>query len=343
MTSGIPSGSEDPGTTPSGTEANHETGSPNRVRLIVREAASFLVALFLISVITFVATSAIGIDVARKVLGRQVTEEQLQAFRDEYRLDEPLALRYSTWLGDFVSGDWGRSPLTKRDVRQDVTPRLWYTISLAAATLLLALPTSLAIGLAVAKRPDTHVDLLSSIGLVVIAAIPWFVIGIVLIYLFGVQLRWLPVDSSGLSFGDATDKVKAYVLPSLTLAITLVPHFVRMIRTAVRSALAAPYTRSALLLGLSTRTITWKYLLSNASGPIVNVIALEIIWLLGGVIVVENVFGFPGVGQLLVEAIRSGDLITVQAISVISGALFLLVNLLADLLVLRLNPRLRSA
>jgi peptide/nickel transport system permease protein len=343
VTDRLPDDGNGPGTSPADIGVDHGLRRPSRLRLIVREAASFLAALTLISVITFVATSAIGIDVARSVLGRQVTEEQLQAFRDEYRLDEPLVLRYVSWLGDFVTGDWGRSPLTQRFVRDDVAPRLWYTISLAAVTLLLALPVSLAIGLAVAKRPDTRFDLLSTIGLVVVAATPWFVIGILLVYLFGVYLGLLPVDSSGLSFGDSFDTVKAYILPSLTLALTLIPHFVRMIRTAVRSALAAPYTRSALLLGLDRRTITWKYLLSNASGPIVNVIALEIIWLLGGVIVVENVFGFPGVGQLLVEAIRSGDLITVQAISVLTGALFLLVNLSADLLVLRLNPRLRAA
>ena len=326
----------------SGGVTNEQTGR-SRSYEAMRRGASFVVALLLISIITFVATSAIGIDVARKVLGRQVTEEQLQTFRVEYGLNDPLALRYVNWLGDFVTGDWGRSPLTKRLVREDVAPRLWYTIGLALTTLVVALPVSLMIGVAVAKRPDTQIDLFSSIGLVVVAAVPWFVIGILLIYALAVLVPWLPVDSSGLSFGSAADKVKAFVLPSLTLALTLIPHFVRMIRTAVRSALAAPYTRAALLLGLDRRTITWKYLLANASAPIVNVIALEIIWLLGGVIVVENVFGFPGVGQLLVEAIRSGDLITVQAISVITGALFLLVNLVADLIVLRLNPQLRSA
>jgi peptide/nickel transport system permease protein len=317
--------------------------SRSRSQEVLRQGTSFVIALFLISIITFVATSAIGIDVARSVLGRQVTEEQLQAFRDEYHLDDPIAVRYVTWLGDFVTGDWGRSPLTQRLVREDVVPRLGYTLTLSLATLALALPVSFAVGLAVARRPDSRTDLFSSIGLVVIAATPWFVIGILLIFVFSVHLRLLPVDSSALSFGDWPDKVRAFVLPSVTLAITLVPHFVRMIRTAVRSALAAPYTRAAVLLGLHRRTITWKYLLANASAPIINVIALEVIWLLGGVIVVEDVFGFPGVGQLLVEAIRSGDLITVQAIAVITGALFLTVNLVADLIVLRLNPRLRGA
>jgi peptide/nickel transport system permease protein len=175
-----------------------------------------------------------------------------------------------------------------------------------------------------------------------LAAIPVFVIGIVLIYVFSVQLGWTPVDSSGLAFGTWSGKAAAFILPTVTLVLSLLPHISRLTQVSVRETMTTPYARAAVLRGLSRRTITYRHLMPNAAGPIVNVVALDLIWLVGGVIVVENVFGFPGLGTLLVQSIASGDLLVVQAVAMVMGALFIAIGVAADILVTVFNPRLRN-
>jgi len=197
------------------------------------------------------------------------------------------------------------------------------------------------IGVWLAKRPRTRRDLHSSIATVALAAMPIYGIGIVLILVFAVKLGWAPVDSTGMTFGDTREKIEAYILPTATIVLSLLPHFIRMTRAAVRETLTAPYAQAAVLRGLPRRTVTWKHLMPNAAAPIVNVVALEIMWLVGGVIIVEDVFGFPGLGALFVDAIQAGDLISVQAIAMLTGAMFITISLVADLIVLALNPRLR--
>jgi peptide/nickel transport system permease protein len=306
-----------------------------------QHVAPRIITLVLISITTFAATDALGIDVARKALGREVSPGQLAAFRKAHGLDKPLVTRYVRWLEHFVSGDWGTSPLTGRLVRSDVAPAFTYTAILAVAALIVAVPLSLALGVYTAKRPHTRRDAVFSVGTIGLASAPIYVIGILLILVFGVKLQWAPVDSTAISFGSLRGKIEAYILPTLTVALSLVPHFSRMTRTAVRETVPASYVRAAVLRGLPRKTITTRYLLPNAAAPIINVVAIETIWLLGGVIIVENVFGLRGIGQLLVAAIGSGDLISVQAIAMLTGVLFITISLAADLLVLVFNPRLR--
>lgn len=301
-----------------------------------------LATLFALSVVTFVAMDALGIDAARQALGRNVTEEQLESFREQHGLNRPLPVRYLDWLGHFVRGDWGQSALTGRPIRDDVAIRLGYTVLLSAAALAIAIPLSLLLGVYTAKRVRSLRDLTLSIGSIVLATMPIFVVGIVLILVFGVHLGWLPVDSTALSFGTRTEKVKAFVLPAVTLALAIAPHVTRMTRAALRETLAAPYAQAAVLRGLPTRLVTWRHLMPNAAAPIVNVVALNMMWLLGGVIIVEDVFAFPGLGQILLYYIRVGDLPSVQAIAMVTGAMFIAITLAADLLVVAWNPRLRA-
>jgi peptide/nickel transport system permease protein len=317
------------------------TARTRAVSIARRYLAPRLLTLLAISLITFAATDALGIDVARKALGREVTPAQLHDFNVEHGLNRPLPVRYVAWLGNFVQGDWGTSPLTGEPIRQTITPRFDHTLILSIASLLLSLPISLVIGVWLAKRPRTKRDLYSSIASVALASIPVFGIGIVLVLAIGVKLGWAPVDSTAITFGSTRQQIEAYILPTATLVLSLLPHFIRMTRAAVRETLTAPYAQAAVLRGLPRRTVTWRHLLPNAAAPIVNVVALEIMWLVGGVIIVENVFGFPGLGALLVDAIQSGDLISVQAISMLTGAMFITISLVADLIVLALNPRLR--
>ncbi len=302
-----------------------------------------LATLFVLSMLVFIATDALGIDAARGALGRNVTEEQLQSFRVQHGLDRSLPVRYADWLSGFVRGDFGNSLVTDAPVRDELGTRLGYTLLLSLCALALAIPLSLMLGVYAAKRPGTLRDLSLSTGSIVLATGPIFVVGIVLILAFGVYLEWLPVDSTALSFGTTTEKIQAFVLPAATLALAIIPHVTRMTRAAVRETLATPYAQAAVLRGLPKRLVTWRYLLPNAAAPIVNVIALNIMWLLGGVIIVEDVFAFPGLGQILLADIRVGDMIGVQAIAMVIGAMFLAITLITDLLVVFFNPRLRGA
>jgi peptide/nickel transport system permease protein len=315
-----------------------------RLESVARQLGAALLTLFVISIVTFAATNVKSpIDVARNALGRETSEAQLQAYVKEHGLDEPVYVRYGNWLGDFVRGDWGVSPVTNRNVREDVMPRLEKTLILSLVSLLVALPISVLLGVYMARRGGSWQDLSILIGTVVFAAMPEFVVGIALIMVFAVTLGWFPVDSTALAFGTMGEKAEAYILPALTLVIAMVPYIARIARGAAREALAAPYTQAALLRGLPRRTVIWDHSMRNAAVPLVNAVAINLVYLLSGVIVVENVFAFPGIGQALVEAIRQGDVLTVQAIALVMGAMFIAISFLADLLVVYFNPRLKAA
>ncbi len=315
-----------------------------RLTTVARTLGVAVVTLWVISLVTFAAVNVRPpIDVARNVLGREATPAALEAYVESRGLDRPAYQRYASWLGDFVQGDWGESPVTNRPVRDDVLPRLQFTLLLAVISLVIALPLSVALGVFMAKRSGKASDLSLLIGTVVLAAMPEFVIGIGLIMLFGVALGWFPVDSTALSFGTLGEQAMAFVLPTLTLVLAMLPHISRIGRAAAREALAAPYVAAALLRGLSKRRVTWDHAMRNAAVPLVNAVAINVVYLLAGVIVVENVFAFPGVGQLFVQAIGAGDTITVLAIAVVMGAMFIAISLIADLLVVYFNPRLKGS
>jgi peptide/nickel transport system permease protein len=312
--------------------------------VIVRQLALALLTLFLISIITFGATSVrTSEDIARQQLGVEVTREQLEAFKEEHGLDEPFYSRYADWLSGFARGDWGTSFVTSEPVKTDVLPRLIRTAILSVVALLVALVIAIPLGVYTARNFHRWPDILFLVASVIVAALPEFVVGIALLYLFAVQVDWLPVDSAtALTFASSfRDQVKAYVLPALTLVIAMVPYLARIGRASAREALVAPYTQAALLRGLSRRVVIWDHAMRNAAVPLVNAVALNVIYLLGGVIVVENVFAFPGLGQGLVQAISTADTVTVLAITMLIGAMFVSVSLVADFLVAYLNPRLR--
>ena len=316
-----------------------------RLTTIAKQLASAVLTLLVISIVTFAATNVRAPEeVARNALGRETTEAQLRAYVKKHGLDKPVHVRYVSWLGDFVRGDWGTSAVTTRPVRDDVIPRFEKTLILSLVSLLVSLPIAVAIAVYMARRAGSAQDFTLLIGTVVVAALPEFVVGIGLLMLFAVTLGWLPVDSTGLEFAATfREQAEAYVLPAATLVIAMVPYIVRIGRAAAREAFAAPYVQAALLRGLSRRTITWDHAMRNAAVPLVNAVAINIVYLLSGVIVVENVFAFPGIGQLLVQAIGAGDTITVQAIALVMGAMFILISLAADVLVVYFNPRLKPA
>lgn len=298
--------------------------------------------LLVISIVTFLATVVIPNDPARIALGRQATPEQLQQYSEQQGLDRPPVQRYVEWLGDFVTGDWGTSTRNRREVKSDVLPRLWRSMTVAIVAMLIAVPLAFLIGTWLGRRAGTKSDVSSSMGLLLLNSLPEFVIALLMLLVFAVWLGILPVASSGAVFATGWPQIEAYILPILTLVVVVTPYMARMVRVQVRDALGQGWVRSAVLRGVGKRRLTWRHIVPNASVPVVNVIALNIAELLGGLVVVEVVFAFPGLGQLLVDSVLGSDIPTVQAIAIISGIAFVIVNAASDLAIAALNPRLRS-
>jgi peptide/nickel transport system permease protein len=313
-----------------------------RLRALAGPLLLALASLLLISFITFVGTAKSGREVAIAALGRDVSEAQLEQYADARGLNDPVVTRYTRWLGDFVQGDWGVSAVTARPVRPDVMPRFERTLLLAVITVIIATPLSLLLGVYMARRAGSLSDLTLSVGTVVVTGLPEFVIGMTLLLIFGVILGWFPVDGTAFAFGSLAEQMHSLVLPVITMVIAFVPYTARLTRAAAQEALSSPSTQAAMLRGLPRRTVLWDHAMRSAAPPILNALALNAIWLVSGVIVVESVFGIPGIGAQLVESIAQGDSETVQAIAVLLGALFIGINLIADLAVVYANPKLRA-
>src|SRR5919201_185540 len=317
-----------------------------RVRTIARQVGSALLTLLLISIVTFGMMSVRGpSQIAHEKFGNQITPAQIDAFAHKYHLDRTVVERYGTWLWHFVHWNMGTSFVTDVAVSDNVIPRFERTLILSLVALFVSLPISIAIGVFQARRLGSWSDLSLLSGSVVVAALPEFVVGIGLLFLFGVELGWLPVDSAtALTFASSfTDQAKAYLLPAATLALAIIPYVARIARGSVREALGAPYTQAAVLRGLSPQRVIWDHAMRNAGVPLVNEVVLNIVYLLSGVIVVEWVFAFHGIGQGFVQATSTSDAFNVEAIALLMGAMFIVVSLLCDVVVAYLNPRLKAA
>ncbi len=317
-----------------------------RLRTITKQLAAGLLTLFLISIVAFGMMSVRSpSEIAHEKFGNQITNAQVQAFSRQYGLNKPVSVRYVKWLWHFVRGDMGTSYVTDTTVSSNVIPRFERTLILSVVSLLVALPLSILIGVFQARRLGSMADLSLLSGSVIVAALPEFVVGIGLLFLFGVELGWLPVDSAtALTFASSfADEAKAYVLPAATLVLAMVPYIARIARGTLREALGTPYIQAAVLRGLSRRTVIWDHAMRNAGVPLVNAVAVNIVYLLSGVIVVEWVFAFPGMGQGIVQATSTSDAFNVEAMALLLGAMFIAVSLAADFLVAALNPRLKAA
>jgi len=313
-----------------------------RARALVGQLAFAVVTIVFISLVIFLAVNLdqSPTDVALQAIGRGASRSALSAYVASHHLADPVLARYVRWLRDFVSGNWGVSAVTRAAVRPAVAPRLLRTFLLAAVSMAIALPISLALGVALARRYGGRTDTAVNLLLVVVSAMPEFVVGIVVLLVLSVWLGVLPPNSTALTFGGLGAKVQAFVMPTLTLVLVSIPYMTRVTRVAAREALLSGYARAATLRGVSRRAVTWRHAMRNAAVPIANAVALNFIYLLGGVIVVENLFGFPGAGEALVQAIGNGDVITVEAIGLVMAVAFVGVSVITDLLVTYFNPKL---
>ncbi|MEM6429530.1 MAG: ABC transporter permease [Deinococcota bacterium] len=310
-------------------------------RYIVRRLGFLLLTLLLTSIIIFTVTQLLPGDIARIILGREASDTAIAALRAELGLDRPAPIQYITWLGGFIVGDWGESYGTGQAIRPLVLERLGNSLMLAAVTLVIAVPISVALGVVAGLREDSFLDHTISIGSLSVVGLPEFVTGLLLIQLFAFRLRLLPANSSietGASFMEALPML---ILPALTATLVLLAYVTRLTRASVIEELRKPYVRTAALKGIPRGRVIRHHVLRNALLPTVTVLAISVGWLISGLIVVENVFNYPGFGRLLTFAIDRRDVPLLQAISLVTVFGFATANLAADLLYAYLNPRIR--
>jgi peptide/nickel transport system permease protein len=311
------------------------------LRLIAQRLALGIGTLFVVSVLIFAGTQLLPGDVAQAILGQSATPEAVAAIRKDLNLDRPAIVRYGEWLGHSLEGELGTSLANREPITQMISGRLGNTLFLAAAAALVAVPVAILLGLVAARFRETWLD--KTISIVTLSAIsmPEFFIGYILIFIFAVKLLWAPSIASvyeGMGLGE---KLGAVALPVATLALVVIAHMMRMTRAAVINVMASPYIEMAELKGVSRSRIIFRHALPNALSPIINVVVLNLAYLVVGVVVVEVVFVYPGMGQLMVDAVAKRDVPVVQACGLIFAATYVLLNLTADILSIVANPRLR--
>ena len=311
-------------------------------RIIVNRIALGILTLLAVSVLIFGATEVLPGDVASAVLGQGATPETLAVFRKELGLDRPATDRYMEWFSGAIHGDLGVSMTNKRVIVEEMTPRFLNTMFLAMFAAAIAVPLAVGLGIVSAINEGKWVDRTSNVLSLMTISIPEFFIAYVLILVFAVQLDWFP--SLATVFPEMTlwDRLYATALPAVTLTLLVTAHMLRMTRASVLSVMSQPYIEMAFLKGLSRPRVIIRHALPNAAAPIIAVVALNLAYLIVGVVVIEVVFVYPGIGQLMVDAVSKRDIPVVQACGLIFATTFVTLNTVADLLAILVNPRLRS-
>jgi peptide/nickel transport system permease protein len=300
-----------------------------------------LLTLVAVSVLIFAATEILPGDVASAVLGQGATPETLAAFRLELGLDRPAYLRYLDWAGGVLQGDLGKSLTNKRDIVRTLGPRFENTLFLAGFAAIIAVPLSVGLGILAAINEGKWIDKVSNIVSLAFISVPEFFIAYVLILVFAVKLAWFPSLATvyaSMSFGQS---LYVAALPAVTLTMLVAAHMLRMTRSSVLSIMSQPYIEMAFLKGLPRSRVIVHHALPNAAAPIIAVIALNLAYLIVGVVVIEVVFVYPGVGQYMVDGVSKRDLPVVQACGLVFASAFIILNTFADVLSILVNPRLR--
>jgi peptide/nickel transport system permease protein len=311
------------------------------VRLILERIALGIVTLFAVSLLIFVGTEILPGDVAEAVLGQGATPETVKNLRHLLKLDLPAHLRYLDWLGALLQGDLGTSLTTKKPIIEMISTRLGNTLFLAGTAALIAVPLAIILGLIAARFRDSWIDKSISISTLATISMPEFFVGYVLIFLFAVKLRWFPSLAKISPSMPLGDKLFLIALPCATLTLVVVAHMMRMTRAAIISVMSSPYVEMAELKGATrSRIIVW-HALPNALSPIITVVILNLAYLVVGVVVVEVVFVYPGIGQLMVDHVSKRDVPVVQACGLVFAGTYTLLNMIADILSTIANPRLR--
>lgn len=300
-----------------------------------------MITLLTVSALVFGGTEILPGDVATAILGQSVTPEAVEAIRKALRLHDSAIVRYGRWLARFAQGDLGTSLANGRSIAEQLAFRLPNTLFLATVAAGVAVPLSIGLGLLAAISASSPFDRAVNVATLITISVPEFFIGYVLILVLAVQLGWLPSLSSISPDMSLVDRLRATALPAATLIMVVVAHMMRLTRAAILGVMSSPFVEMAVLKGLPKWRIVVQHALPNAIAPIVNVVALNLAYLVVGVVVVEVVFVYPGMGQLMVDAVSLRDVPVVQACGLIFAGTYVALNMLADLLAILSNPRLR--
>ena len=316
--------------------------NPQVLTLILGRIGVAVVTLLIVSLIVFAATEMLPGDVVQILLGQAATPEAVAGLREAMNLDQPAFLRFLGWLGGLAQGDLGHSYANRMAVAELIGGRLVNTLKLAALTAAFSVPVALSLGIVTAIWRGSLFDRLVSGVLVAVISVPEFLVATLAVLIFAVWLGWLPA----LSFGGDTSSIwavlRAYAMPVITLSFVVSAQMIRMTRAAVIETLKSPYVEMALLKGASRARIVLRHALPNAIGPIVNAMALSLSYLLGGVIIVETIFNYPGIAKLMVDAVATRDLPLIQGCAMIFCLGYLLLITIADVVAILANPRLRQ-
>ncbi len=322
--------------------ASTRSGMKAALMLTAKRFASSLLTLLLVSVTIFVIAQLLPGDAAQEALGQSATAEQVAALRHEMGLDRPAYVRYADWLGGMVNGDPGQSMVANMPVAEVISSRLPNSLLLAALTALVAVPVALAIGIGSAMNRGGRIDRALNIATLSMVAVPEFLVATIAVLIFSVKLRWLPsiaLVSDDMTWGEYLPGV---AMPILTLSVVVIAQMARMTRAAVIDQMDRPYVEMAVLKGVAPVQVVLKHIMPNAIAPIVNAMALSLSYLLGGAVIVETIFNYPGLASLMVNAVTSRDMPLLQACAMIFCAAYLLLMLIADVTAILANPRLRA-
>jgi len=309
--------------------------------LVLARLAIALVTAIIVSFVVFFATAMLPGDTATILLGQAATPEAVEGLRKAMHLDDPAIFRFLRWLAGVLHGDLGVSYANNLPVSQLIGGRLVNTLKLAGLTASISVPLALTLGITAAMLRNTLYDRCLTIATIGIVSVPEFMIATLAVLLFAVYLNWLPAVSFTSEIRTAYDFARAYAMPVVTLTIVISAQMIRMSRAAVIETLNTPYVEMALLKGASRGRLVLRHALPNALGPIVNAVALSLSYLLGGVIIVETVFNYPGIAKLMVDAVSTRDLPLIQSCAIIFCFGYLLLTTTADIIAILSNPRLR--
>jgi len=309
--------------------------------MVIRRIAIGFATLWVVSVLVFAGTEILPGDVAQILLGQSATPEALAALRAELGLDQPAYARYFEWLVGMVTGDLGISKAGGATIASLIDFRLANTLFLGGIVAAISVPLAVTLGLLAAMYPGTMLDRALTFGTMSLVAVPEFLIATFLVLIFAVKLRWLPsiaYMSGGETFWEL---MRALAMPILTLTIVVSAQMIRMTRAGILNVMNSPYIEMAILKGVPRKRIILRHALFNAIGPIVNVIALNLAYLVSGVVIVETIFAYPGLAKLMIDGVQTRDFPLVQATAMIFCGVYVFLILTADVAAILSNPRLR--
>ena len=311
------------------------------VKLIGQRVALGIVLLFAVSILIFAGTQILPGDVAQAMLGQSATPQALANLREQLGLNDPAWLRYLHWLGGILHGDFGTAQSSGLDIASSIGTRLKNTLFLAACAAIVAVPLAIVLGLIAVRYRNGFVDRLISGLALASTSFPEFFIGYVLIFLFAVHWQIFPSISTVDETTPFLQRLEAVVLPATALTLVVLAHMMRMTRAAILNVMQSAYIETAELKGLRPFDIIRKHAFPNAIAPVVNVVMLNLAYLVVGVVVIEVIFVYPGMGQYLVDHVAKRDVPVVQAVGLIFAAVYIVLNIIADIAAILANPRLR--